>query len=144
MKRAEYIVALRELADYLETHHLPDEKKGWWSAKEDTFSSPNLFIRTYSKEDFSDFCRALGGFEKKWDESSTGAEVTLASGVRIHVSTDRQNVCKRIVVGTRTIEAKPERTEVIEAEPERTEEIVEWECPESFLNLGSTSNEENN
>lgn len=135
MKKSDYIAGLRELANYLEVREFPETIKGFWEDQA-VFEPFTIFFNARNKEDFGKLCAAFGSFEKERDNYSTAAKVTLSSGFSLKVSTDRSNVCKRIVVGTRTIEAKPERVEVIEAEPERTEEIVEWECPESFIALG--------
>ena len=136
MKKTEYVAALRELANYVESHDIPEEIAGWWGGTQEVFSTPNLFINARNTIDFGNLCRSLGSFKKERTESTTGAVVELPTGVKITVSTDRENVCKRVVIGTRKVEAIPERVEIIEAEPEREVEIVEWECPESFMALG--------
>lgn len=133
MKKAEYINALRELADYIEARDFPDTIQGY-CGESDTFDKPSVRIYVKNKTDFGRLCAAMGSFEKKRDSYSTGAETVLTSGVVVGVTASREVVCKKIVVGTRTIEAKPE--EIIPAEPEHEEEIVEWECPESFVALG--------
>lgn len=134
MKKFAYVNALRELADFVESKEFPDE---WtpeysWSTNQTSWEPPYLLIRTKKKEEFENFCRQLGGFKKDFNDFSSSAIKELLTGAKITISTDRRNVCKRTVVGTRIISAKEERTEIYEAEPEREEEIVKWEC-ESFL-----------
>lgn len=131
MKKEEYVNGLRELANEVEKLNFPDEWDGWWKAKK-SFEAPSLFINTYNKKDFQYFIKALSNFDKKYSDYSATAEKQLACGGVIRISTDRENICKRIVTGTRTIPAKEEYTEIHEAEPEREEEIVKWEC-NSFL-----------
>lgn len=135
MKRLEYVAALRELADYLVTHELPDTIAGFYSGDtRQTFEPHTLFITARNKKDFGLLCAGLGSFEKVVTDYSTGAEVKLPGGTRVHVSISRDMVCKRVVVGTKVVPAKEE--EIIPAEPEREEEVVKWVCPESFIALG--------
>lgn len=138
MKRLEYVAALRELADYVESHEFPESKTGYWGSIEDTFKAPNLEFDVRNREDFVAFVRAMGSFEKERDSYSTGAKFELPSGTYVKVETARENVCKKIVVGKRTVEAQPER--ILAAIPEHEEDVVEWECPESFLNLDQKEN----
>lgn len=133
MKRLEYVAALRELADYVETHEFPDTRKNMWGDKDiDVFDAPRLMFYTDDKVRFGEICAVMGSFEKLRSEYSTGAKATLPSGAYVEVSASRSVVCTRRVVGTKTIPAQEER---IEATPEQEVEIVEWECPESFIAL---------
>lgn len=135
MKRVEYIAALRQLADYLESHEITDTYKNRWSGKdEDLFSAPHLEVYTDNKELFGNICGAMGSFIKEVSDYSTGAVHKLPSGAYFGVRASRSVVCKRVIVGTKTVPAKEE--EIIPAEPEHEEEIVKWECPESFIDLG--------
>lgn len=141
MKRLEYVAALRELADYIESHELPDTIEGYWSHQvNDTFGPMTLFINTRNKRDFGTLCAGLGSFEKVVTDYSTGAEVKLPAGMKVHVSIGREQVCKRVVIGTKIVPAKEEK--IIPAEPEHEVEIVKWECPESFIALKEESNAE--
>ena len=134
MKRLEYVAALRELADYLVTHELPDTIAGYYSGDlRQTFEPHTLFITTRNKKDFGSLCAGLGSFEKVVTDYSTGAEVKLPGGMKVHVSISRDMVCQRVVVGTKIVPAKEE--EIIPAEPEHEEEVVKWVCPESFIAL---------
>lgn len=141
MNRLEYVAALRELADYIVTHELPDTIEGYWSHQvNDTFSPFTLYISARNKRDFGTLCASLGSFEKVVTDYSTGAEVKLPGGMKVHVSISREQVCKRVVVGTKIVPAKEE--EIIPAEPEHEEDIVKWECPESFIALKEDANVE--
>lgn len=130
MNKQEYVAGLRELADFIENAPFPDSWQGAWGEK--SWEAHYIYLNTGTKEDFQKFVKALGTFEKTFSEYSSSAVKTLPSGIKITVSTDRQNICKKVVVGTRVIPAKEERTVIEEAEPEREEEIVKWECG-SFL-----------
>lgn len=134
MKRLEYVAALRELADYVETHEFPETRKSSYSDMEfDLFDAPKLNWYVDDKALFGTICAAMGSFEKVRNEYSTGAKKVLTAGAVVELSASRSTVCTRRVVGTKTIPATEER---IEAQPEREIEVVEWECPESFINLG--------
>lgn len=133
MNRLEYVAALRELADYVEAHEFPESKAAYFGGYEDTFKAPNLEFDVRNREDFVAFVKAMGSFEKERDSYSTGAKFELPSGTYIKVETARENVCKKIVVGQRFVEEQPER--VLAAIPAHHEDVVEWECPESFLKL---------
>lgn len=132
MKKIEYVTALRELADFVESKDFP-EKWASYFGTETAFDKPTLNFSVQNKNDFGKIAAAMGSFEKLRDSYSTGALKKMPSGAIIHLTASREVVCKKIVVGTRTVPAKPER--ILEAEPEREEEIVEWECPESFVAL---------
>lgn len=140
MTKTQYVAALRDLADFVEKQEFPESWKGWWNEAE-TFATPKLEFNVHSKSDFGKICAAMGSFEKERTSYSTGAKKTLPGGAIVSVSANRDVVCKRVVVGTKTVPAEPER--IIEARPERTEEIVEWECPESFVALKSEEEEAN-
>lgn len=133
MNKVEYVKALRELADYVESREFPEKIKNWIGDESDLFESPGLNFYTRNKHDFGLIATAMGSFEKVRTDYSTGAIKKLASGVEVKLTANRDVICKKIVVGTRTVAGTPER--IIEAEPEREEEIVEWECPESFVSL---------
>jgi len=104
-RRAEFVAGLRELADLLEKH--PDIPEPIMSA--------NAFVDT--REELAKVARL--GF---WEKCEQGEWFILArnfsAGLRLEVNINRSKVCKRKVVGTR----------VVPARPERTEEIIEWIC----------------
>jgi hypothetical protein len=135
MNRIEYIKALRELADYVESREFPDEWKGWWSDNKNSFANPALEFSTYQKSDFGKIAKAMGTFKKEVTDYSTMAHVSLPSGATVKVTASRDVVCRKVEVGTKIIPAKEE--EVIPAEPEREEPIYKWECPESFVDLAN-------
>lgn len=134
MNKENYVKALRDLANYVEAREWPEKIEGWLGPQ-DVFDLPKLYIGARNKTEFGVLCASMGSFDKVRTDYTTGAKTTLESGVTIEVSIGREKVCRKIVVGTRTIAAVPEHTEVVEEQPEHTEEVVEWECPESFIAL---------
>ncbi|MBI3936388.1 MAG: hypothetical protein HY323_05380 [Betaproteobacteria bacterium] len=115
--KAQQVAApLREIADWLDA--APDFE-GSISA------SINLY--THDAAGFYALVRALGGKRKKdgvgntfWVERRFGQ-----AGVITVFAHDREQVCRKVVTGTREISE-----EVI---PAHTEEIIEWECPDALL-----------
>lgn len=131
MTKNEYVAALRELADFVESRDFPDTWKGIYV--DYTFNAPKLYVSVAAKEDFGRFAAALGSFEKIRTEYSTGMSRTLPLQANITITADREVVCTKIITGIRVLPAEPER--IVEALPERTEDIVKWVCPESFVSL---------
>jgi hypothetical protein len=69
--------------------------------------------------------QSFGGI---WEKAHAGTYFYLRQeheGLRLTITTDREQVCERIVVGTETVTIP-----AVEAQPERTEvrEIIEWHC----------------
>ena len=124
-ERAKTIAALRHIADTLEGNPL--------------LSVPFFgsgIIAANSLEEMVATGRSYGGF---WSKEVTDSDFHLnrvfTSDLRLLIYTARENVCERIVVGTKIIPATtlPARDEV--HMPERTEELVEWHCPKSLSEL---------
>lgn len=139
MKRLEYVAALRELADYVEAREFPDTRLGYGN-RIDAFERPALTFWLNDKRDFGLFAAAMGSFEKAVTDYSTAANHTTPT-INVRVVASRETVCTKKVLGTRTVDAKPE--EIIPAVEEHEEEIVAWECPESFVALGKQEGKEN-
>lgn len=132
MNKTEYVAALRELAAFVEGKDFPDRWTGYWGGN-DSFPTPTLDFLVITKNDFGALARALGSFTKEASSSYTSVRKQLESGVMVSVSAPREKVCKKIVIGKRKLAAEPET--IIPAKPEREEDVVEWECPESFVAL---------
>lgn len=131
MKKSEYVAALRELADFLEKREFPDSWKSSYGSDE---SYPNVYLSlfTYNKDDFSNFARMLGSFEKDASDSYLSCTRKLDNSMII-VHGYRDRICERVKVGTKIVPAT--EAKLIEAVPEHEEDIYEWKCPESFLDL---------
>lgn len=74
--------------------------------------------------------RAMKPAAKEYSSYYFSLRKKFEGGITLDMSWARDNVCERIVTGTREVaeEVIPER--VIEA---HTEEIVEWACPDAVL-----------
>ena len=126
-ERAKTIAALRHIADTLEGNPL---------VRVPYFGSAILGVG--SLKEMVAVKKAYGGLWTK-DIDITGEDFklrrTFSDDLRIMVYTARENVCERIVVGTKIVPATtlPARDEV--HMPERVEELVEWHCPKSLSEL---------
>lgn len=125
MRKIELIENLRIFANYLESCPLPDELNieggtSFWHLADNAY-------------DFGKTVALLGSFQKEATESYLNANKQIG-GIHFQVTAIRNNVCTPKIVGKKIIPAEPEKT--IEAKPERVEDIIEWECPPSFVALG--------
>lgn len=81
------------------------------------------------KKAIADLTRRLtrvGKVEKLFGSDYAWIRLMFGPHVQFDISTNRELICERVVVGKKVIPAQPER--VIPAEPERTVEEVEWRC----------------
>jgi hypothetical protein len=124
--RAEYTAGLRALADLLDEHEgIPLPYHGTHS---------ELCIFCDSKEQMADFARAVPGkLRKKVDEGSAVYGFELHGsirGLKIVACTHRNEVCTRVVTGTREVtEAVPDPSVIVPlVEVTKTVEDVEWVC----------------
>ena len=114
---ADIIQGYRELADFLEGHAaiLPQGMERYSR----TFNGVSL--------DTSDEVAALAKTGGRWEKTTAGNYFYIirefAGGVKFYGATDREHVCRRIVVGT----------DVIPAQPEHEVERVEWHCDQPLL-----------
>ena len=128
--RADYIAGLRALADLLESTEelpLPNTDTVYWYL----FGSANLTLEEQKTEALR-IVRMLPG---KQDKETTGDLYRLTGhvrGLQTQVIVERDAVCERVVVGTRTVEVEEPDPEAVAALPKvrRTEvvEQVEWRC----------------
>lgn len=108
-ERAELIQGLRELATFLETHpEVPTP----------VYTALNVFVKT--REDLSAVAR-VGSWQKKSNDQFFWLSRAFAGdpqfpALTLDINVDRQQVCRRVVTGTK----------VVPAEPERIVEEVEW------------------
>lgn len=140
MNKQEYIQALRELADFVESKDLPDT---WgpaysWSDVQN-YPTPEMTFQFHKKEEFGDFASRLGSFDKESSDYNVAIVSKLSSGAKVTAKIAHEQVCKRVVTGTKLVEFR--QAYMVEAVPEHEEEIVEWKCPESFLALKGETNE---
>lgn len=120
----EYVQGLRDFADWAEAH--ADEFASWTL---DDALGPVMLYRP-DVESLAQTARALGGHRTKDANGSYFTIIRSFGPVDVHAYSDRNEVCERVVTGTKVIPAT-----VIPAReiPERVEEIVEWKCPDGVL-----------
>jgi len=115
----ELIDGLRAMADWLEDH--PQDPNG----------SVTLNLFPNDRDALLKAIQGVGRVEKQAIDKWYYLRKRFSSHVTIEWNQSRESVCERVVVGTKTIAAEPEK--IIPAKPERVEEVVEWRCPESIL-----------
>lgn len=111
--RAEFVAGLRALAEFLEQHP---------AVAVPSHSSFSTYV--FSRAELQEQARAA-----TWDKGVNGnyAELTRSFGPLTYtIFADREQVCKRVVVGQREVPAQP-------AQPARLEDVVEWRCEGSWL-----------
>jgi hypothetical protein len=131
-KRAEYIKGLRALADVLENN--PDLNLPFSGQKA---SSLNVIPHSgdEQREQLAAWVKVLPG---RRDKSQYGADgklfglVGALHGIHIEVLCDRNEVCEKVVTGTREVTKEVPDPEALAAVPKvtvtETVEDVEWRC----------------
>lgn len=113
IERRDFVQGLRELADFIDAH--PDIPCPYGEAH-------NAFVR--DKTQLGMIARAVGG---RWDKNCTSQFFYIrrefAGGHSYEVNVSRDQVCRKVVTGTR----------IEPAQPEREVEVVEWVCTEPLL-----------
>jgi hypothetical protein len=134
--RAAYIDGLRQIADWLEQHpEVPTPHLGHaGSAKLIATNTPTLSIYVWNdpKKQMAAIARAMGTAEKEHDGDRFRL-IRHFAGIALAVSATRDEVCERVVTGTREVTEKVRDPEALAAVPlvevTRTMEDVEWICP---------------
>lgn len=146
-RRAAYIAGLRLLADVLDHHpELPQPSSGqsadnplriWFHSHHD---QPSVRDRVAAA------ARALKRHARKVDKKINGEWFdvrTALAGLHIEVTTRRNDVCERVVIGTETVTEKHKDPDLLAQVPEvevtEEREIVEWRCPPSLLAEAGTA-----
>jgi hypothetical protein len=128
-ERAEKIAGLRKLANWLE-------------AQPEAQMPPQIAIAEWckTKQTLADRMRQLGGHWEKQENPTDGyfeLHLNFSPGIYYELFAKRENVCERVVIGTKEVEVEGPDPAAVEALPKlkRTETIedVEWVCPESLL-----------
>jgi hypothetical protein len=110
-RRADFIQGLRECADFMERHPLIPTPYG---------HAINAFVNT--KEQLAAIARSTS-WAKGYDDNYFWLKKTFSGDITLEVNTNRERICRRVVVGTK----------VIPAQPEKVVEQVEWVCDEGLL-----------
>ena len=117
----EMIQGLRGLATLLENHlELP------------VHSSVSVLGRAADKEHLAACARAMGSVDKIMDNNYFNIRKSFGP-ITYEVYAPREEVCERVVVGTKHIPASFVPEQYSEA---HEEEIIEWHCPEALLMEG--------
>ena len=111
MKREEFITGLRDAADFLEAHPALETPFGRLAV--------NVFVDT--KEELAEYARTAA-WKKGGNDSYFWLKRDIGS-LSYEVNINREQVCRRIVVGTDTI-------------PAQTVEKIEWACDEPLMATG--------
>lgn len=112
------IDGFRALAAWLEQHPQP-------------FLCPQtIHILPPTKKSFAEAVRGVGGVQKKVGDTWYYCAKRFGT-IEVCWALQREHICERVVIGTQTVPAEPEK--VLPAMPERVVEIVEWKCPESIF-----------
>jgi hypothetical protein len=122
--RAEYIAGLRVLADLLEARpEIPAPYHG---------RSTELAIFTSGKDELVAAARAFPGkLDKTYDDNSSAFGFELHGrlrGLRVVIYGDRNEVCRRVVTGTREVTKTVPAPDAPMVEVTETVEDVEWVC----------------
>lgn len=118
-EREDFIQALRDLADFFEQH--PDVPAPRWQQSISLFAS-----YANPKADMAAVARAMGSAAKNYSDELVTLRKPFGEWLELTMHANRDEVCERVVVGTKIIPAEPKR--IIPAQPARTEDIVEWHC----------------
>lgn len=100
----------------------------WIDANPDVVNNPEVTLNVpfWTREKFVEAAKALGGRREKHVEGSYfTVRRTFGEGVHVDVYVAREQVCRKVVTGTRDV------TETVI--PAHTEEVVEWVCEDSIL-----------
>jgi ABC-type sulfate transport system substrate-binding protein len=125
-ERAGKIAQLRAFADFLEAH--PEARRIY---------SPAVYDVVHSRAEMAARIKALGG---KWDKDEDGESFKVRqtiAGVQYVIFAAREDVCTRVVTGTKEVLRTEADPDAVAALPKRTYtetvEDVQWVCPESLL-----------
>lgn len=124
--RAEYVAGLRTLADLLEQQ--PDLQLPATGRTTAVY----VIADGDQKAQLADWARAMTGRKTKDASDAYFSLEGKVGGLDVIVIANREDVCERVVVGTRDVVEEAPDPEAVAALPKttvtRTEEIVEWRC----------------
>ncbi len=132
--RAEYIEGLRRFADVLEsTPQLPVPHTGGPA-------SPLLVMFLHSNDNRADLAEAARALPSKLTKSAIDSQFHVTgqfAGIHVQLLAKRDDVCERVVTGTREETVTEPDPEAVAALPQITKTVtvedVTWICPPSLL-----------
>ena len=110
--RGQFIQGLRDLADFLDQHP---------AVPYPPYVQLNVFCQT--KDEIAAVARAGGGWAKEYNGPWFYLKKTFGPDLELHIDIDREQVCRKVVIGTRHVDAQPAHDV----------EEVEWVCDELTL-----------
>lgn len=134
----EMVAGLRKMADWLESCHidLPIPQTMAGSIYSGQITDPRGIVHSIDSVVGMALIAAMAGdVDKEVSSQLFKLKKDFGGGVGIEWIAYRENVCERVVVGTKVVPAQP--AHYVEAVPEKVEEVVEWKCP-SLLKAGAS------
>ena len=123
MTNKQFVSSLRQIADfYAKNQELEVPYFGY----SDTFS---VYPGIEAKKVVPKFARAFGSCEKGSEYGLYFVRKQFGS-IWLSVSTRHEDICERVVVGTKRVEDQTVPEIFVAA---HDEDIVEWKCPDSLL-----------
>lgn len=119
--RVLFVDGLRELARLFETK--PEIPLPSWQ------QDITLFVRDESaKEDLAAVARAIGSADKSYSDDLFELQKSFGGLLRLRVCAYRQQVCERVVIGTKIEPAHEIPAQEAKTVAAREVEVVEWRC----------------
>lgn len=119
------VADLRAVADFLEAH--PTVGPVY----------TGCFVSCVSGEKLKSIARELGSFEKRYGDDFRA--VKKFGDIEVLWIVSRDEICQRVVVGTKEVEARVIPASQEQVIPAHTEEIVQWVCSDAVLGDASVS-----
>jgi len=116
-ERIDLVDGLRKMADFFEAH---PEIECPYSVQANVYGA--------SKESLQAFAKAAGRVDKDAVGSTFWLRKKFSQKVQLDFNAQRDEVCEQVQVGTKMVEAQPERIEVHEAVEAHEEPVYEWRC----------------
>lgn len=110
-RRAAFIQALRDCADFLESHPAVIAPR---------YNTMNVFVNT--REEVAAQAKAAS-WEKVYNGDWFYLSRAFGEDLRLDITVEREVMCRKVVTGTR----------VVPARPEQTVEEFEWRCDEASV-----------
>lgn len=120
-RRRQFIEGLREVARFYEEN--PD---AWYDGIPITL---NMFIWGREARDIlARTVKVLGSCSKNYDDTNMTVAKKFTNQVTLSLFAPRAKVCRRVILGTRTLPARIVPASVELRLPAYSEEMVGWEC----------------
>lgn len=126
MDAMEYAAGLREFADWVENN--AELLDGSMSSGVSLLSNDPISIWGSSGETVAALARAFGRAEKNYDSDSLFYMRRSFGALPVEVYAGRETVCRKVVIGTKTVTREMPDPDAPKVTVTETEEIVEWEC----------------